>query len=76
VIEHAKKQGHIEQRREGREQWKHRREFVYEAIVEVEGFLHGLYVEMELSNPDRELPEVSLLNAHPPSFTNRRSSKP
>jgi hypothetical protein len=76
VIEHALGGCPIHQVPERREQWASRRDYYYEAVVAVEGFPGGLYVEMELSDPDPDLPEVSLLNAHPPSFSPRRTQRP
>ena len=57
--------GTIRQVREQRGDWKDRREFYYKAILPVpEVFKKGLFVEMELLDPDPDLPEVMLVNAH------------
>jgi len=54
---------------EARENRKHRRHFHYDIVIEgIDEFPSGLYVEMELTEPDEEEPAVSLLNAHPASF--------
>ncbi len=54
---------------EGRNGYKERRHFHYDIIIgNLPDFPRGLYVEMELSNADPDVPSVSLLSAHPPSF--------
>jgi hypothetical protein len=51
---------------ETRESYRDRRYFHYDVIIiPLSEFPRGLYVEMELSNPDENDPSVSLLNAHP-----------
>lgn len=40
------------------------RPFYYKAVVPVEGFLHGLFVELVLDDEDPELPAVRIVNAH------------
>ena len=63
--------GHISCVRETREGYRDRRHFHYDIVVQnLDGFelKRGLYVEMELREPDENMPAVSLLNAHPPSF--------
>jgi hypothetical protein len=57
--------GRPEQRREERAEYKEHRAFWYKAIVPVDGFRDGLFVEMELSDDDPDVPIVWLLNAHP-----------
>jgi hypothetical protein len=53
---------------ETREDYKERRHFHYDIVIEnVDEFPRGLYVEMELCNPDKLAPAVNLLNAHPAS---------
>lgn len=55
----------VEQLREVRENWKNLRDYWYRVLVPVEGFPHGLFVEMELLDEDPDVPVVALLNAHP-----------
>jgi hypothetical protein len=57
--------GRIEQRREEREEYRGRRDYWYRAVIPLDGFRDGLFVEMELSDDDPDVPMVSLLNAHP-----------
>jgi hypothetical protein len=60
--------GPIRERREDRTIWMDRREYWYFIIVpvaSVDEFPRGLFVEMELTEPDPDCPVVSLLNAHP-----------
>jgi hypothetical protein len=57
--------GRVEQRREERQEYRWRREYWYRAVVPVDGFRGGLFVEMELSDDDPDVPMVALLNAHP-----------
>ena len=53
---------------ENRERWKHRRHFHYDIIIgNLADLPRGLFVEMELTNPDEDEPEVHILSAHPPS---------
>lgn len=55
----------VEQVREEREGWRDRRDYWYKVIVPVDGFRHGLFVELELLDDDPDVPVVVLLNAHP-----------
>jgi hypothetical protein len=55
----------VEQIREQREAWRDRRDYWYKVIVPVDGFPHGLFVELELLDDDPDVPVVVLLNAHP-----------
>jgi hypothetical protein len=65
VIEYARNGGDVIQIKEVRTLWEARREYWYKAIVPMpELFKKGLFVETELIDPDPELPEVGLLNAH------------
>jgi hypothetical protein len=52
---------------EKRESYRERRHFHYDIIVNCapDDFPYGLYVDMELCNPDEDEPAVNLLNAHP-----------
>jgi hypothetical protein len=56
--------GEIDQRRECRSEYSHR-EFWYMAIIPEPGFKHGIFVEMELTDEDADLPCVTLFNSHP-----------
>jgi hypothetical protein len=60
----AKEGGQVEQVPEKRPHFGHR-EYYYKAIIQEPGSKHGLFVEMELTHDDPELPSVTLLNAHP-----------
>src|ERR1043166_3306451 len=65
LIEHIRNGGELLQVKEVRTLWKDRRDYWYKAIVPMPKlFKKGLFVEMELNDPDPELPEVRLLNAH------------
>jgi len=44
----------VTQRREEREVWRDKYEFWYRVVVPVEGFRHGLFVEMVLSDDDAD----------------------
>jgi hypothetical protein len=51
---------------ETRPNWRDKRHKHYDiTITGLREFRDGLYVYMEISNPDEDEPEVSLLNAHP-----------
>jgi hypothetical protein len=53
--------------KETREGYKDRRHYHYDIVIQkLGGFPLGLYVYMELCNPDESDPAVHLLNAHPP----------
>lgn len=54
----------FDERRETRSEYAANREFWYRAIIPVDGLPRGLFVEMELSDPDPEYPTVTILNAH------------
>jgi hypothetical protein len=54
---------------ERRELYIARRYFHYDIVIDLPDFPRGLYVEMELTDPNG--PTVSLLSAHPPSFESR-----
>jgi hypothetical protein len=60
--------GHVKCVPERRESYKERRHHHYDIIIQpLAGFPKGLYVYMEIYNPDETDPAVNLLNAHPPS---------
>jgi hypothetical protein len=53
------------QSEEVRDDYRDDHDHVYAAILPIEDFEYGLYVEMVLVDPDPEVPCVSLVNAHP-----------
>jgi hypothetical protein len=60
----------VKQRLETREEWRDRYHFYYQVILPLDGFKHGLFVEMRLTSgnepgDDPDFPEVTLVNAHP-----------
>jgi len=58
--------GTIGQVREGRERYRQDFPYYYKAIIPLEGFPRGLFVEMRLvDGDDPEYPIVHLVNAHP-----------
>ena len=52
---------------ENRADYKDRRYFHYDIIIKdfPDDFPYGLYVEMELFDPNEDEPVVNILNAHP-----------
>src|SRR6266540_5763532 len=47
--------------------WKNRRffdRFYYKVILSVPGLIHGLFVELVLTDDDKDLPSVMIVNAH------------
>jgi hypothetical protein len=65
LIEFAKQGGKIDERKETRPEWKARRDFWYRAVIPMEGFPRGIFIEIELRDDDPDVPMVSLVNAHP-----------
>jgi hypothetical protein len=61
--EHVVEGGAIQQVPERRPEYNHRA-FCYKTVITEPGFKHGLFVEMELTDEDTDLPCVTLLNAH------------
>ena len=55
----------VQEQREGYRDRRHRHYDI--TILPLDGFPNGLYVYMEICNPDENDPAVNLLNAHPPS---------
>ena len=41
------------------------REFYYKAVLTIEGFPHGVFVEAVMDDEDPDCPAVLLVNAHP-----------
>ncbi|MCI0380212.1 MAG: hypothetical protein L0215_21720 [Gemmataceae bacterium] len=56
--------GEVKQVKETRPQYSHR-DFYFKIVFSEPGFKHGVFVEMELTDPDPELPSVTIFNAHP-----------
>lgn len=51
---------------EKRPEWSVHFRYYYKVILPMNGFKHGLFVEMRLTNgDDPDLPEVTLVGAHP-----------
>jgi hypothetical protein len=57
--------GVVVQRVEDRPGWRDLYRFYYMVIVPCDGMRHGLFVEMRLTDEDPDVPEVTLVNAHP-----------
>jgi hypothetical protein len=55
--------GAVLQAKETRPEYDHR-VYYYKVIVPFASFANGLFVEMELTDPDPEVPTVTLVNAH------------
>jgi hypothetical protein len=60
----AKEAGQVEQVPETRPNRSYR-DYYYKVIIPEPGFKHGLFVEMELTDDDPDVPSVTILNAHP-----------
>jgi hypothetical protein len=60
--------GAISCKHEDRANWKDKREFVYWVVIQEPGFPRGLFVELELLDPDPTDPRVVIVNAHPASI--------
>ena len=57
------KVGQIAEKRDG---YRDNYRFYYKVILPVQGFRHGIFVEMRLTgDDDPAYPEVTLFNAHP-----------
>ena len=65
LLDFVRRGGPVEQFPEQRDRWRQRRAFWYRVVFPLDGFAHGLFVELELSDDDADVPVVSLLNAHP-----------
>ena len=64
LIAFVKQGGRVEERVETREEWKQRRDYWYRAVLPLEGFARGLFIELELRDDDLDVPMVTILNAH------------
>jgi hypothetical protein len=56
--------GKLQQVKESRPEYSYRA-YWYKAVLPEPGFKHGLFVEIELSETDPQLPGVTIFNAHP-----------
>ena len=56
--------GRLQQVRESRSDYSYRT-YWHKAVFPELGFKHGIFVELELTETDPELPGVTLFNAHP-----------
>jgi hypothetical protein len=67
TILHVRREGGgvVKQRDECREHWRDLYRFYYMVILPFEGFRHGLFVEMRLTDEDPDVPVVTLVRAHP-----------
>jgi hypothetical protein len=54
----------VKQVPEQRDEWRDRYRFYYKVILPVDGFRHGVFVEMRLTDDDREFPAVTIVRAH------------
>ena len=54
----------IDCRRETREEYQDRREFWFRVRVPVAGHAQPLFYELELTDDDKDLPSVAILNVH------------
>jgi hypothetical protein len=62
VTDHPEK---VTARQEKREEYLGEYEFWFRVIIPVEGFVHGLFVELILEDdPDPDVPRVLIVNAH------------
>lgn len=62
--EHVCGGGAITQHEEKRPEYSYR-DYWYKAILPESGFKHGVFIELELTDPDPDLPAVTIWNAHP-----------
>jgi hypothetical protein len=54
----------VKQVPEQRDEWRDRYRFYYKVILPVDGFRHGLFVEMRLTDDDQDFPGVTIVRAH------------
>ena len=65
LVEHVKRGGRVDQRSETRLEKQSRREYWYRVLIpNIPEMPRGLFVELELYDPDPECPSVLILNAH------------
>ena len=68
LISHVRANGGevVKQVREVREYWKDLHDYYYKVVLPLEGFQHGLFVELILADyEDPDFPVVIIVNAHP-----------
>lgn len=65
LIEFVRGGGCVEQVVEKRPEWKGEYRFYYKAILPIDGFPHGVFVEIVLEDSDPDLPSVLLVSSHP-----------
>lgn len=65
-IDFVSSNGTVKQVKETRPQYSHRA-YYYKLVFPEPGFAHGIFVEMELTEDDPDLPGVTIVNAHPQS---------
>ena len=63
TVKHVQTCGFVLQVKETRPEYDHR-VYYYKVIVPFASFAKGLFVEMELTDSDPEVPTVTLVNAH------------
>ena len=56
--------GRLQHVKETREEYSYRA-YWYKAVFPEPGFTHGIFVELELTETDPDLPGVTIFNAHP-----------
>jgi hypothetical protein len=56
--------GSLQQVKESRPEYSYRT-YWYKAVFPEPGFKHGIFVELELTETDPQLPGVTIFNAHP-----------
>src|SRR5437868_4613983 len=59
----AAEDGRLQQVAESRSEYSYRA-YWYKAVLPEPGFAHGIFVELELTETDPELPGVTIFNAH------------
>lgn len=64
AMEYVEAGGIIHQIKEQRPEYNDY-DFYYKLIVPVPDFVHGLFIEMRMTDPDAECPTVRVVNAHP-----------
>ncbi len=64
VRTHAYASAAVKQVPEQRDEWRDRFRFYYKVILPVVGFVHGVFVEIRLTDDDREYPGVTIVRAH------------
>lgn len=65
LIDYVKAGGGVRQVVETREEYLHDHSFYYKAIIPLDGFPQGVFVELVLTDDDPDVPMVALVSAHP-----------